>query len=392
MGATFTKRGGAYRVAVHHAGKREYKTVRSLADAKALVQQIHKMELAGVSVIESIQKARTVTPTVTYPRLKDALPQWIAGRALSRDIRQSTSKMYRSRCRVWLNPHVLPDGRVLGDLPINVITREMIGSAIRAIKEAGRSLTVVKQVVNPLRSFYADLIETKVLVGPSPALDLRHFIGQMPERISARPKYFTPKEGAVLVAAVRSLYPRWHAFVLTGLLGGLRWGESAGLMRSDIDWERARVHVQRTASAGGTLEPPKNGKSRHVKLSAELLRALRAQVETVALEAGVKEWTPEEKQLIFPNTKGRVASYKHFVEDVWQPLLRKAGLPYRKYHSVRHSYATWMLEGGADLRYVQKMLGHASIKMTSDVYGHIASETHEHHVEALDQLVAGSRS
>ena len=50
------------------------------------------------------------------------------------------------------------------------------------------------------------------------------------------------------------------------------------------------------------------------------------------------------------------------------------------------------VEGGADLRYVQKMLGHASIKMTSDVYGHIASETHEHHVEALDQIVAGSRS
>jgi integrase len=279
---------------------------------------------------------------------------------------------------------------MLGDLPVHEVTREMIGSAIRAIKEAGRSLTVVKQVVNPVRAYYADLIETKVLVGPSAGADLKHFIGQMPARISERPMYFTPKEGGVLAAAVTSLYPRWHSFVLTGLLGGLRWGESAGLMKSDIDWARSRVHVQRTASAGGKLEPPKNGKTRHVKLSAELLRALRAQVETVELEAGVKGWTPEQKQLVFPNTRGRVASYKHFVEDVWQPLLRKAGLPYRKYHSVRHSYATWLLEGGADLRYVQKMLGHASIKMTSDVYGHIASETHEHHVEALDQIVAGT--
>src|SRR5260370_12771922 len=104
--------------------------------------------MAGVNVIESIQKARTVTPTVTYPTLKEALPQWIAGRALSRDIRQSTSKVYGSRCRVWLHPHVLPDGRVLGDLPINVITREMIGGPIRALKASARSLTLAKPLVN----------------------------------------------------------------------------------------------------------------------------------------------------------------------------------------------------------------------------------------------------
>src|SRR5713101_4639227 len=46
-----------------------------------------------------------------------------------------------------------------------------------------------------------------------------------------------------------------------------------------------------------------------------------------------------------PHTRGRVAGYPHFLEHVWQPLLTAAGLPYRKYHSTRHSFATWLLEG-----------------------------------------------
>ena len=110
--------------------------------------------------------------------------------------------------------------------------------------------------------------------------------------------------------------------------------------------------------------------------SAELLRALRAQIEAVDLEAGVKEWTPEQRQLVFPNTRGRVVSYTHFLEHAWQPLLAKAGLPYRKYHSTRHSYATWLLEAGADLRWVQGQLGHASIAQTADTYGHVQPERH----------------
>jgi integrase len=46
---------------------------------------------------------------------------------------------------------------------------------------------------------------------------------------------------------------------------------------------------------------------------------------------------------------------------IWQPLLSKAGLPYRKYHATRHSYATWMLDAGADVRWVQQQMGHATI-------------------------------
>ncbi len=393
MGATIQKRGKrSWRVAVHVNGAREYKTVHSLADAKALVQMVHKQELAGVNVVECIQRARAVpAASPMFPMLREALPQWIEGQALARDIRLSTAKMYRTRCSTWVYPHPLPDGRLLGDLPVDLVTREMLGGVVRRVKEAGRSMAIIEQIRNPLRGYFQSLIETKVLPGPNPAADLKYFVGKHGTKGTHGPAYFTQEEGPVLVAAVTACAPRWKAFVLTGLLGGLRWGESAALYKTDVDWTRGRLHVQRTVSEGGRLEEPKDHEGRWVKASPELLKALRAQIEVVDLDGQVKQWTPEQRRLVFPNTLGRLVSYTHFL-DVWRDLLNKANLPYRKYHATRHSYATWLLEAGADLRWVQGQLGHASIKQTADTYGHCVPERHETAVEGLDRYVTTIRS
>lgn len=73
------------------------------------------------------------------------------------------------------------------------------------------------------------------------------------------------------------------------------------------------------------LMPPREG--RHVKASPALLGALRTHVEATKVEGEVKGWSPEQRQLVFPNNAGRVMQYSTFIEDVWQPLLAKAGLP-----------------------------------------------------------------
>ena len=76
-----------------------------------------------------------------------------------------------------------------------------------------------------------------------------------------------------------------------------------------------------------------------------------------------------------------------FVGDVWKQLLKKAGLPYRKYHATRHTYATWLLSDGADLRWVQQQLGHASIAETADTYGHVQPDRHEAAALGLDRYL-----
>ncbi len=91
--------------------------------------------------------------------------------------------------------------------------------------------------------------------------------------------------------------------------------------------------------------------------------------------------------MVFPTSSGNLVRYPFFLAKVWKPLLSRAKLPYRPYHSTRHTFATWLLEGGADIRWVQRQLGHASIGQTADTYGHVQPERHEAAVENLDRYV-----
>ncbi len=122
-----------------------------------------------------------------------------------------------------------------------------------------------------------------------------------------------------------------------------------------------------------------------MKASPALLAALRDHLAAMELEGQVKEWSPEQRQLVFPSPAGRFASYTHFLDGVWRPLLSKAGLPYRNYHTTRHTFATWLLSEGADLRWVQQQMGHASISQTADTYGHVQPHRHEGVINNLDQ-------
>jgi integrase len=314
------------------------------------------------------------------PTFKEAITAWLAEQIASRELRESSARVYTNILRKWAMPS-------LGAMPVNAITREQIGSAITAIKTAGMSAATVRAVVNPMRRFFQALVETKALA-QSPAADLRFFIGRK-KRQPRQPTYFTQAEVRTLLEAAREYYPRHAAFLETGLLAGLRWGESAGLYATDIEWKRCRLHVQRTVSGRSRLEPPKDRESRHVVMSPALRAALKAQCESVALEGSVRGWDGDARLHMFPRDDGRLLVYRDFIRSVWRPLLRRAGLPYRRYHSTRHSYATWLLEAGTDPRFVQQQLGHSSIAITCDIYEHMQPEKHESALVALDAIVRG---
>ena len=390
MGVKVKQWKGAWWLFIDHKGKRKAKRCASKKAAELARDKIDALlKLGQVEILDADQRPLP-PPVLEYPRLRDALPEWIDRKERSGDIRGGTPKAYKGRLRTWVYPFRLPDGRLLGDLPVNEVTRENIGAVIFRVKEAGRSLAIIEGLRNPLRGYYAELIETKVLPGPNPAADLKFFIGKRASKKLHRPlAYFTPEEGPQLVATAKALCPRWDAFILTGLLTGLRWGESAAFSKTDIDWRRGRLHVQRTFSEkGNSIQPCKDGEDRWVKASPALLAAIREHLDAVDLEGQVKGWSPEQRQLVFPTPSGRIIRHGHFLESVWQPLLAKAGLPYRKYHSTRHTYATWLLEDGADLRWVQDQMGHASIEQTAGTYGHCQPERHEAAVAGLDRYLS----
>jgi len=297
---------GAWWLYISHHGRRKAKRVgigpKAKKAAQAAAVQLQARLAQGDRSVLDEQKGVTIGEIRDLPRPRDALPEWINLQERSGEIRPSTAKAYRSRLVTWVYPHVLPDG-LLGDLPVDEVTREMLGTIILRVKEAGRSLAIIEAIRNPLRGFYASLIELKTLRGPNPAADLKFFIGRGAHRKAKRRSaaFFAQEEGPQLVATAQALWPRWHAFILSGLLAGLRWGESAALYTTDIDWARGRLHIQRTWSEkGGRIERCKDGEDRWVKASPALLAALRRHVSAMQLEGQVKDWSPEQRQLVFP--------------------------------------------------------------------------------------------
>ena len=191
-----------------------------------------RLTLGDWSLLEASESPASV-PAVTHPALEDALPAWIKRKAQAGDIRGATPKAYASRLRTWVYPFELPDGRRLGAVPVDQVTREMLGAVILRVKEAGRSLAIIEAIRNPLRGYFAEMIETEdaALVRIRPRISSSSSAGGAHRSAASAWPSSHPEEGPQLVATAEAAYPPLGApSSLTGLLAGLRWGESAALL------------------------------------------------------------------------------------------------------------------------------------------------------------------
>src|SRR5208283_4863261 len=78
--------------------------------------------------------------------------------------------------------------------------------------------------------------------------------------------------------------------------------------------------------------------------------------------------------LIFPSPEGFATMHNNAMKRYYYPALRKAGLRHVSFHSLRHSNASFRIQAGQNIKYIQTQLGHASINMTMDVYGHLFND------------------
>jgi integrase len=169
---------------------------------------------------------------------------------------------------------------------------------------------------------------------------------------------------------------------------GLREGELQGLRWDDINLTgaTATLHVRRTLSqtrTGHIFEKPKNGKGRSVKFShkaTEALKRHRARQNEERLGMG-SLW--QENRLVFPTITGATMSGTNLLGRHFKPILKRAGLPSIRLHDLRHTCATILLMAGKHPKYVQELLGHASISITLDTYSHL--------IEGMDGGLAEAR-
>ena len=173
-------------------------------------------------------------------------------------------------------------------------------------------------------------------------------------------------------------------------LTGLRRGEAIGLRWVDVDLETGVLQVEQQIVAVGSerhIGPPKSSNGRrHVALPARLsdeLREHQRRQHRDRLAAG-QDW--HQSGLVFTTETGDALAPGHVTRDFTR-LVRAAGLPPIRLHDLRHLSASLGLESGETLLEVSRRLGHSSITITADIYGHIAPSTARQSADRLDQLI-----
>lgn len=176
--------------------------------------------------------------------------------------------------------------------------------------------------------------------------------------------------------------------LLLALSTGMRRGELFALHWEDVDLEAGVVTVnQSVTTAGGKViwtKPKTESSLRKIPLPPDVtaeLKLFKAWQNEHRLAMGDK-W--EETGLVVANIFGRLNNPNNFSREHFKPLLKKAGLPADvKFHDLRHTHATLLLQQGVNIKVVAERLGHANATMTMNVYFHVMPDMQEAAVVAL---------
>ena len=198
-----------------------------------------------------------------------------------------------------------------------------------------------------------------------------------PKRDARDARFLTWKEVEHLASSTPEPYGR---LVMIAALTGLRQGEVFGLRERDVDLPNRSIYVS-TAIRDGQSSTVKTRRSRRSVYLCESVAAL--------LERQLAERAGTRGGLVFTAPEGGAIRKDNFMARVYRPAVRRAGFTPLRFHDLRHTYAALMVAAGAHAKLLQAQMGHSSITVTLDLYGHLYPEMAAPVAAALDRLVAG---
>jgi integrase len=335
-------------------GKRRLKTFKRRRDAEA-----YKAETLGEI------KQGVHTPASASITIAEAGEAWLE-QGQTDGLERSSLGQYRQH----LDYHIKP---FLGRTKLAELTPAHVRLFRNELLKEDRSPAITKKIISSLGSILANaMAEHKVA---------RNVVREQAQHGRRRERRLEKRHTKRLEVGVdiptkdeiRAMLDhatgRWRPFLVTTIFTGLRASELRGLRWSDVDLDRATLTIRQRADAWGSIGSPKSDSAKRTVPLAPIV------VNTL------KEWKlacPKgEAKLVFPNTRGKVEAHTNIYHRGLGPLQVAAGItdnPERpKYglHALRHTAASLFIEQGFSPKRVQALMGHATIQMTFDTYGHL---------------------
>lgn len=284
----------------------------------------------------------------------DIWPKW---QTMKSRLSRTTRELYDAAWKLYVNPR-------WGDTPIVEVDKAAVMEWLPTLRtKAGKPMSAswARQVGIVLTGIMDMAVDGK-LISANP---LTKIGAAMPKQLPSERRYLTVAEVDRLWQASVKESIRLPVRVL--VLTGIRRGEMAGLQVSDLDVGRGRLRIMRDVDSHGDVDATKTRRHRDVPVGKDLLAEL---VEVIG-DRGRGDWllpAPGGGPWTRDSWRGR-----------WERATAAAGIPGIDTHEMRHTAASLAIHSGANVKTVQRMLGHATASMTLDIYGHLWDDE-------LDQL------
>jgi integrase len=275
----------------------------------------------------------------------------------------------------------------------------MVRELIAAKQKEKLSQSTIRNILAPMRGMYNQAIEDGE-AHANPAARVGKFNKRSGPASKINP--LTREEIQTLLVKAREAMPAHYPLFLCAPRTGLREGELIALKGIDVDFKGKFIDVQRSISRG-TVSTPKNGKSRRVDMSsqlAEVLQGLLSKKRSEALQAEMTKQVGDRRDAatvvnevmqdwLFTTPTGTRLEPSN-LRKVFNKLLTTAGLRRVRFHDLRHTFASLLISQGESLAYVRDQLGHHSIQITVDTYGHLVPGGNRQAVDRLDEILPAS--
>jgi site-specific recombinase XerD len=245
---------------------------------------------------------------------------------------------------------------LLKNKPVQMLTADDIKRyMVFAMEKQGIKENTAHSRINALKFYFEQVLERQKFFWEIPR----------PKKPMQLPKLLNEDELARLFNALTN--KKHKAMLFTIYSAGLRVSELVNLKIADIDSVRMQIFVRRA----------KGKKDRYVNLSPVLLDILRSYI---------KDYKPKPKTYLFESEQTLTAYPTRTVQQIFSNAKNKAGVKKEiGIHSLRHSFATHLLDKGTDIRYIKDLLGHFNIK-TTERYLHVSKKQLVNIISPLDDL------